>query len=369
MIDLIDSLVPLTVQQSTYAARHERAKVVDATQSSYEAIFAPSVQGISVVERLHAAHRACELAHADALTAHYARRLLEEGSALSKAAGLPASDARLQAILQFSATLTERPLDGDKAALEALTQVGLSTPAIVALAQLIAFVSYQIRLVAGLSAMAMAEPGGSDALATAQRLNAMDPRVTPKGFTSDVVGWRAWLPTVALQDASAEQIAALEAMSPTAKQSAYFLSLVHQSEILLQRSIAFNAIMFAPGGLPRAERELGATVESRINGCIYCASVHAQRFEQLAKRRDVIDQVFAAPLSAGTTARERAIVQFSAALTLSPHAMRAEQIRPLQAVGLSPLEILDLMHAVALFAWANRLMLNLGEPVAPATAS
>ncbi|MEO6895352.1 MAG: alkylhydroperoxidase, partial [Caldimonas sp.] len=31
--------------------------------------------------------------------------------------------------------------------------------------------------------------------------------------------------------------------------------------------------------------------------------------------------------------------------------------------GLSALETLDLVHAVAIFAWANRLMLNLGEPV------
>ena len=30
------------------------------------------------------------------------------------------------------------------------------------------------------------------------------------------------------------------------------------------------------------------------------------------------------------------------------------------------LEMLDLVHAVAIFAWANRLMLNLGEPVFPA---
>jgi len=32
-------------------------------------------------------------------------------------------------------------------------------------------------------------------------------------------------------------------------------------------------------------------------------------------------------------------------------------------VGLSELEVLDLIHSVAIFAWANRLMLNLGEPV------
>jgi alkylhydroperoxidase family enzyme len=40
----------------------------------------------------------------------------------------------------------------------------------------------------------------------------------------------------------------------------------------------------------------------------------------------------------------------------------------LKEVGLAELEILDLIHSVALFAWANRLMLNLGEPVFPAAA-
>lgn len=189
------------------------------------------------------------------------------------------------------------------------------------------------------------------------------------GFTNEVLGWKAWLDTVELASASPEQVAALEEMSPQAKQSAYFLLLAHQPEMLLQRSIAFNAIMFAPGGMPRAERELGATVESRLNGCVYCASVHAQRFEQLAKRNDVITQLFEDPLSAGTTPRERAIVRFSAELALKPDALSAEHVRALQQAGLTDMEILDLVHAVALFAWANRLMLNMGEPVFPEAAA
>jgi uncharacterized peroxidase-related enzyme len=121
--------------------------------------------------------------------------------------------------------------------------------------------------------------------------------------------------------------------------------------------------------MPRAERELGATVESRVNGCVYCASVHAQRFEQLAKRNDVIAQVFEAPASAGTTPREKAIVAFSVRLGAAPDKVSAEDIRALRAVGLDDLEILDLIHSVALFAWANRLMLNLGEPVFPPAAA
>lgn len=190
-----------------------------------------------------------------------------------------------------------------------------------------------------------------------------------KGFTNEVLSWKPWLDMVNVDSATPAQLAALDEMSPQARTSPYFLVLAHQPEILLQRSIAFNAIMFAPGGMPRAERELGATVESRVNGCVYCASVHAQRFEQLAKRNDVISQVFEEPSSAGTTPREKAIVAFSAKLGVEPDKVSADDIRGLKEVGLSELEVLDLVHSVALFAWANRLMLNLGEPIFPADAA
>ena len=69
--------------------------------------------------------------------------------------------------------------------------------------------------------------------------------------------------------------------------------------MLRHRSAAYNAIMYAPGGLPRAERELGAMVVSVTNGCVYCTSVHAQRFEQLAKRSDTVEQVFDDPRLGG----------------------------------------------------------------------
>lgn len=186
-----------------------------------------------------------------------------------------------------------------------------------------------------------------------------------KGFTNATLGWKAWLDVVSLDAATPEQIAVLEESHPKAKVSDYYLFLVHQPEVLKQRSVAFNAIMYAPGGMPRAERELGATVVSRMNGCVYCASVHAQRFEQLAKRTDAVIEVFNDPHSAGTSARERAIVQFSIELTNHPDNVSPDSIQALKDVGLTELEILDLMHSVAIFAWANRLMLNLGEPVFP----
>lgn len=186
-----------------------------------------------------------------------------------------------------------------------------------------------------------------------------------KGFTNETLDWQAWLDVVKLDEATPEQIAILEESHPKAKESDYYLFLAHQPEILRQRSTAFNAIMYAPGGMPRAERELSTAVVSRINGCVYCASVHAQRFEQLAKRNDTIKQVFEDPRTAGTTDREKAIVQFSIELTERPDGVSADSIQRLKDADLTEAEILDLIHSVAIFAWANRLMLNLGEPVFP----
>lgn len=189
--------------------------------------------------------------------------------------------------------------------------------------------------------------------------------IKDKGFTNESLEWDAWLDVVALEDASEDQIKVLEESNVKAKTSDYYLFLAHQPDILRQRSAAFNAIMYAPGGMSRAERELGSLVVSRINGCVYCASVHAQRFEQLAKRNDTVKQVFDTPYGAGIDAREQAIAKFSAELTEQPGEVGAAQIKALTDAGLNQLEVLDLIHSVAIFAWANRLMLNLGEPVYP----
>src|SRR5690606_25871148 len=100
----------------------------------------------------------------------------------------------------------------------------------------------------------------------------MSETYTIEGFTNATLDWKAWLDVVDVNAATADQIAVLEESHPKAKVSDYYLLLVHQPEILRQRSAAFNAIMYAPGGLSRAERELASAVVSRINGCVFCAS-------------------------------------------------------------------------------------------------
>lgn len=191
------------------------------------------------------------------------------------------------------------------------------------------------------------------------------PVIRRNGFTNETLDWRSWLTPLDLQQASALQLEVLDQSHAQARQSAYYLTLAHQPLMLRHRSEAYNAIMYAPGGLPRAERELGAMVVSVTNGCVYCTSVHAQRFAQLAKRTDTVEQVFDDPATAGTTERERAIARFAQAVTLRPQTLGGDDIAPLRALGMADEQIIDLLHAVAIFGWANRLMHNLGEPVLP----
>jgi uncharacterized protein YciW len=60
---------------------------------------------------------------------------------------------RLNAILRHTDLLTQAPRDGSPASLEALRKAGFSAQDIVTNSQVIAFVSYQIRMVALLRAM------------------------------------------------------------------------------------------------------------------------------------------------------------------------------------------------------------------------
>lgn len=373
--DLVDQLVGLTPGTQTFDVRHKRDKVAAATQGSYDALFDPALPGLSLTDRLLVALYATRITPSPLLAAHYRARAVEAGAAAADIAvaesGKPADAAnpQLAAVLEFTRKLIEKPVEGDEAALKTLPAAWVSTPAVVTLSQLIAFLSYQTRLVAGLVAMKAAEGQGAGS-AAAEATAVINPGNTEPGdvikahgFTNEVLEWKAWLDVVNVDTATPEQIAVLEESHPKAKVSDYYLFLVHQPEILRQRSTAFNAIMYAPGGMSRAERELGATVVSRVNGCVYCASVHAQRFEQLAKRNDVIGQVFEDPITAGTTKREQAIGKFSIQITEAQADVNAASIQALKDVGLNDGEILDLLHSDAIFAWANRLMLNLGEPV------
>ena len=185
------------------------------------------------------------------------------------------------------------------------------------------------------------------------------------GWTVETLEWKPWIDTIHESGHSPEAIASIEESIPVVKGSRYFATLAHHLEALRERTALFSSAMRSPGGASNSERELAAVVTSRINGCVYCASVHARAYNVYAKKPAVIEEIYAdgvdLPIPAAD-AREQAIIDYSAKLTRHHNEMTAADLLPLREAGLSDLEILDVTQAAAMFAWANRLMLTLGEP-------
>lgn len=188
-------------------------------------------------------------------------------------------------------------------------------------------------------------------------------------FTMDVLTWRPWLETVDDTGASPEQAALVEEVAPSPDSRAYYALLAHDLPALRERTALFNAIMYGPRGVRRSDRELAAVAASLVNGCVYCTSVHARRYAQLTKESAAMQRLLDEGVEAELGERERAVVDYAVKLTNDPARMTATDLAPLRAAGLSDMEILDVTHATAIFAWANRLMQTLGEGVPPADAS
>jgi alkylhydroperoxidase domain protein len=185
--------------------------------------------------------------------------------------------------------------------------------------------------------------------------------VVPAVFTRDMLDWLPWLEPVAADKMTARQLASL--VDAARVKSDYFRLLARDPDVLEARTRTDKDIFYNPdAGLPRAERELAAAATSRLNGCIYCASVHARFAATYSKRPEDVDRLLAEGTGADLDKRWNAIVAASVALTETPMSFGPKHIDALRAVGLDDDAIVDVINAASFFNWANRLMLSLGEP-------
>jgi alkylhydroperoxidase domain protein len=190
----------------------------------------------------------------------------------------------------------------------------------------------------------------------------------PHAFTRAEVGWLPWLEPFPEDELTERHFDGL--VDRGRASSDYFRLLVRDPEILRARTLVDKDIFYnVAEGLPRAERELAAAAASRVNGCVFCASVHARFAAHYSKRPDLVDRLLDEGISADLGERWNAIVSAAAALTATPTAFDAVHIDRLRAAGLDDLEIADVIHGAAFFNWANRLMLSIGRAAAPADAS
>lgn len=182
-------------------------------------------------------------------------------------------------------------------------------------------------------------------------------------FTMEVLGWKPWIERATDGELSPERRAEIEAAAGAGSIGDYGLVLSNDFPAYRARALVHRHVYTSPEPERGAPRELGATTASIINGCVFCASVHARAYANFSKRRDLAERVLAEGVEAELPPVERAVVDLSAKVTRDPEALTGKDLQPLRDLGFDDLAILDVINYAAFFANANRLMLTLGEPV------
>ena len=375
--DAIDQLAGLTPESPVAALRREKPDLVAFAQGSDQSLLEPADPGgLSLLERHAVAYRVGLLTGFPTVEKRHRRRLLDFGRTdlASHIERYPdvKLEPRLAAIIRHTDLVTLRPGDAGPEDIAALHAAGLTPAAVVTLGQLLGYLGYQIRAIA--VARAFAE--GPELVRTpAKERPQADPATTQRTprqrlrFSSTRFDWQPWTATIAEGDSTPEQWQVLEDVVPTMKRNPYYLLLAQDPEPLRQRTGLFNGIMKGEGGSDKSDRELAAVATSRVNGCVYCAAVHASAYNQMTGDTDQMQRILDDGVNTPLRERERAIVDVSVKLTEDPADFTSADLQPLRDLGFSDLEILDITNGAAIFAWANRLLQTLGESKQPAPAA
>ncbi|WP_288873318.1 alkylhydroperoxidase domain protein [uncultured Corynebacterium sp.] len=397
--DIIDLLAETPANLAELRGR--RPEAVENAQRSFAALFEPTnpalIEALPVSTRYAVAAFVAGISGAQRAAEFYADLLADEDEALvavvedAVRAGVSAGpyaggdfvtfgEGQLAAAFDFAHLLTFHPKDASPAAIGHLQTAGYSEDAIVSLGQLISFVAFQLRVVHGVQVLAggaaaggsgagdaaveraagVADPGWEPAAATLQ-----PEVVAPEKFVNHSLGWKPWVAPLEESDFTDEQRDAL--IKPERIGMEYFRLLARDPQALKARTLTDLDIFYnTEGGLGRAERELAATVASRLNGCEYCASVHQARSKEEGGDAEAIDRLLNEGVEADLGSNEWDAIRHAAvALTRTPFAFGAEHVEALREVGLDDLAIIDVINSSAFFNWANRLMLTLGAPDVP----
>ena len=427
MADIINLLAGIAANDPLDGLRDHRAQAKENAQLSFEALLEPAdPKGVSFRDRyavaaftagLLGSARAEEvyrdlLRDEDESASWAVAELLDEATAADSVRRGPYGDFESQALagenvpgpwftaaeataerlgeklmagLEFAHLLVLHPRDSRPGHLALLLEAGWDEDGIVTLAQLVSFLNFQIRISTGLAALT--EPASTvespdDAAPSTRRerqprlgeseeaLQSVGDRVKtypnlkrPELFQQGGLGWVPWIAPVAEADLSDDQRDAL--IEAGRAKNPYFRLLARDPAALKARTLTdFDIFFNTTDGLGRAERELAATAASRLNGCLFCASVHADRATEESGRRDLVQRLLDEGIGTESRLGDQvwdAVVDASVALTLTrrPSVRGVDQLR---AAGLGDGDIIDALSCAAFFNWANRLMLSLGEP-------
>jgi CMD domain protein len=160
IVDVIDQLAGIAPGSPLAELRARRPDVVRHAQGSYLALLEPDDPGgVSRREREAVALRVALLTPSTAVAAWHRGRLRALGASDAEVAAIerfPEGDIlspREAAIVRHTDLLTRDPGAATPADIAALKSAGLSPREIVTIAQLIAYVSFSVRVLAGLRAL------------------------------------------------------------------------------------------------------------------------------------------------------------------------------------------------------------------------
>lgn len=335
-----------------------RTEVFSASLASYHVLFPERVVTsaevtLSLYDRLCTALTVAQVTGVQTLCSHYAARL----APLDSPEATRESNVRLAQITQYARQLASQPTLICSKALQQLYEVGLSTQDIVTFSQIIGFVSYQARVVAGIAALAgrpTAVVPGFPKVEDAQE----------HGFSEGKRLWQARLPEILPEQADARQLDILDQSHPDARLRSFYLLLAHDAASLHERNGVYNSINHQSDELSPHLRALAALVASRINGSQYCAAVVANQVAD----QDLVQALLAGVENALDTATDPqavAVIRVIAELTRSPEKFTPQSVQPLFNNGLNQAQALETLLTGSLYAWENRLRYSLGDTLLP----
>jgi len=117
----------------------------------------------------------------------------------------------------------------------------------------------------------------------------------------------------------------------------------------------YNELMLADCGLSKLEREMIAVVVSSINRCFYCLTAHGAAVRELSGDPALGELLVANYRVANLSTRHRAMLDFVAKLTETPHLVAESDRFTLAHQGFSERDIWDIAEVAAFFNMSNRL--------------
>jgi len=306
---------------------------------------------LSLYDRLSSALTVAQVTGVQVLCSHYASRL----APLDSPDASRESNIRQTHITQFARLLATQPTLITADMLHQLENVGLSTKDIVTFIQLIGFVSYQARTLAIINAArgkpATVLPGFPEPENTDQR-----------GFSLRVLQWTSRLPEINLHQATHQQLDALDLSAPNARFSSFYRLLVQDEQLLEEYSAIFSHIMRGANAEAELAQELAALTTSRLNGCLFCAGIHARAYLALGGDKQEVARLFDEQSGERYPATaSNVLLNNVSVLTRTPQRFDVKRLNAMTAAGYDDVQSFKILLTSALFSWANRLFQTLGN--------